>query len=133
MRVVMRSVRIFAPIGALACAVVLGGCGTPLTVDNSTELRVRLTDFRIFPGKDQVQAGRLKIRACNVGLVAHIARVEETYLSASGAAIDLGGTPTVRPGQCLSGKLTLTPGTYKLVDTISNHQDLGDYATLVVR
>jgi hypothetical protein len=100
----------------------------------SSEVRVTLTDFRIYPAVMTVSAGRIKIRACNTGIVPHNARVEETYTQANGSAISLGGSPVAVPGKCVVSlqKLTLGAGTYKIVDTVSNHNDLGDFATLTV-
>ena len=37
------------------------------------------------------------------------------------------------PGQTIPPfKLTLKPGHYKLVDTVADHVDLGEYGTLIV-
>jgi hypothetical protein len=123
---------LLAPV--LALAVLLGGCGSSPTQVDSSELRVSLNDFRIVPASIVVHAGRLKVRACNVGHVAHSARIEQPYTGVDGSPIVLGGSPVVLPGQCSVGmKFMLAPGTYKLVDAVSNHADLGDFATVVVK
>jgi hypothetical protein len=108
-------------------ALALGGCGSRAVIVNSTKLELRLDDYRIVPQLVQVRAGRLKIVAYNVGVLVHNVRVEPPN------GIPIGGTPIAHPGEVVSGKVTVTPGTYKLVDTISNHADLGDFATLIVR
>ena len=33
----------------------------------------------------------------------------------------------------LNGTVVLKPGTYRLADTIANHENLGQYGTLIVR
>jgi hypothetical protein len=93
----------------------LAGCGSdPVFVDSSV-LRLRL-----------------KIVAVNTGILTHNVRVEEDHPDHRGNPIVLGGTATAHPGDSVSGKVILKRGRYRLVDTIANHKDLGDYATLIV-
>lgn len=117
-----------------ALALVIGGCGDGRLVKiDSSVLRLRVEEYKITPQKVQVHAGRLKIIAVNTGILSHNIRVESTQPNAAGSPVVLGGTPVAHPGEKVSGKVTLTPGTYRLLDTIGNHADLGDYATLIVK
>jgi hypothetical protein len=110
----------------------LAGCGSdPVFVDSSV-LRLRLDEYRITPQLVRVHPGRLKIVAVNTGILTHNVRVEEDHPDHRGNPIVLGGTATAHPGDSVSGKVILKRGRYRLVDTIANHKDLGDYATLIV-
>ncbi len=124
-------------------ALLLGGCGTHVVKIDSSVLRLRIDEYSITPQDVQVHAGRLKITAVNTGVLTHNVRVELDHPSANGsplvpncvlpAEITGCGTPIIEPGQTVtSPKLTLPPGHYKLVDTIANHADLGDYGSLTV-
>ena len=117
----------------VAVALVLGGCGSHLVKVESSVLRLRVEEYKITPDKVQVHAGRLKIVAVNTGILSHNIRVEAVEPNTAGNPVVLGGTPVAHPGEKVSGKVTLTPGTYKLLDTIGNHADLGVYATLIVK
>lgn len=122
----------WALAGALALAV--GGCGNAKLVKiDSTVLRLRVEEYKITPENVQVHAGRLKIVVVNTGISSHNVKVETTQPGPSGGPVVLGGTPVAHPREKVSGKVTLTPGTYKLLDTLSNHAELGDYATLIVK
>lgn len=116
---------------AAACAFV--GCGTKTAVENSSVLRLRVDEYRITPVRVEVPTGRLKIVAYNTGILSHNVVVEKPYTDSNGNPLILKGTGVAHPGQQVSVKVTLVPGTYKLVDSVANHGDLGAYATLIVR
>jgi plastocyanin len=118
---------------AATLALVIAGCGEPLVKVDSSVLRLRVTEYKITPQKVQVRPGRLKIIVVNTGIVTHNVHVEADKPNASGILVAFGGTPVAHPGERVSGKVTLPPGTYKLVDTLGNHAELGDYATLIVK
>jgi hypothetical protein len=126
-----------------AVALLVGGCGKHLVKVDSSVLRLRIDEYSITPQDVQVHAGRLKITAVNTGVLTHNVRVELDHPAANGSPLVPGcvlpavitgcGTPIIEPGQKMtSPKLTLPPGHYRLVDTIANHADLGDYGTLTV-
>lgn len=120
---------------ASALALVAGGCGDDDFVEiEGRTLRLRLDEFRIMPQNVKVSPGRLRIVATNVGRLTHnvkIVRENEDDLEAP--PVEIGGTRTAQPGE--SGRVTfedLEPGEYRLACTIANHDDLGQYGTLIV-
>jgi hypothetical protein len=118
----------------LALAALLGGCGGDHLVKvDSTVLRLRVEEYSITPQLVQVHAGRLKLVVVNTGILTHNVRVESSQPNSAGNPAVLGGTGVAQPGQMVSAKLTLGSGSYRLIDTIANHGDLGTYATLVVK
>jgi hypothetical protein len=102
-------------------------------VVNGSVLRLRLDEFRITPPRVQVNAGRLKIIAFNTGQLTHNVKVELEHRDASGQPVVLGGTPTALPGGEVEAKMVLTPGHYRMVDSLANHVDLGQFGTLIVK
>jgi plastocyanin len=121
---------------ALACAAGLGGCGEddPVRIE-SRELRVELDEFRIVPEDVSVAAGRLRIVATNVGRLTHnLHVVKEDEEDREAPPTDLGGTGTAQPGETATFTFEdLEPGEYRIVCTITNHDDLGQYGELIVR
>jgi plastocyanin len=119
---------------ALACAL-LAGCGDdpPVTVDTRT-LTVELDEFRIIPEDARVRPGRLRIAATNVGRLTHNIKLVQLRKSDREAPpVEIGGTATAQPGDTVSITFSrLRPGTYRMVCTISNHDDLGQYGELFV-
>ena len=119
----------------LAAAVLAPACGEddPVEIDGRT-LRLKLDEYRIMPQDVRVSAGRLRIVATNVGRLTHnvkIVRVDSTDLEAPVEEID--GTRSTQPGESTSVTIgDLEPGEYRLACTIGNHDDLGQYGTLVV-
>ena len=123
---------VLAPIALLAT--LLAGCGSHAVVQDSSVVRLTVADFAISPQDVQVRPGRIKLVVLNTGIVAHDVKVETLNPLANGNANPLGGTEAILPGHSAeSAKLLLSAGTYKLVDTIANHVDLGAYGTLVVK
>jgi hypothetical protein len=119
-------------LGALALLPV--GCGSHLVKVDSTVVRLRVDEYSITPQLVQVHPGRIKIVVVNTGILTHNVRVESEHPNSAGNPAVLGGTGVAQPGQKVtSPKLTLAPGSYRLVDTIANHADLGDYGTLIVK
>lgn len=81
-----------------------------------------------------MRPGRLRIVATNVGRLSHDAKVvKEDRGDREAPARVLGGTPSARPGETVTFTFrALQPGRYRLACTIANHDDLGQYGTLVV-
>jgi plastocyanin len=121
---------------ALALAVALPGCGggDPVPVDGRT-LRLRLDEYRITPQDVRVDAGRLRIVATNVGRLTHNVKIVKEDPSDSEAPVEeVGGTRSTQPGESAAVTFRdLEPGEYRLACTIANHDDLGQYGSLVVR
>ncbi len=120
---------------ALALTVFLAGCGgSDLATPEGRTLRVRLDEYRIVPQDWRAEPGRLRIVAHNVGRLTHnakIVRQDEDDLEAPPE--EVGGTRTAQPGETVAYTFEdLEPGTYRIVCTISNHDDLGQYGKLGV-
>jgi plastocyanin len=128
--------RLFLPLLlASAGLLLLAGCGEdePVEIEGRT-LRLRLDEYRILPQDVRVDAGRLRIVATNVGRLTHnvkIVRQDEDDLEAP--VQEIGGTRSTQPGESAAVTFEqLEPGEYRLACTIANHDDLGQYGTLVV-
>jgi plastocyanin len=121
---------------ALALAAPLAGCGEddPVPVEGRT-LRVELDEFRIVPEDVAVASGRLRIVATNVGRLTHNLKVvKEDEEDREAPPTELGGTGTAQPGETATFTFEdLKPGEYRIVCTITNHDDLGQYGELIVR
>ncbi|HEY8638174.1 MAG TPA: hypothetical protein VIL64_02945 [Solirubrobacteraceae bacterium] len=117
----------------LAVVASLAGCGGNGKLVASFTLDLRLDEFRIAPQDVRMHAGTIKIVAHDDGVLTHNVKVEFANRNdPEGNPIQIGGTPTAHPGQTVTGTVTLQPGRYRLVCTIANHEDLGQYGTLLV-
>ena len=125
---------------ALATALVplliaLAGCGDeePVRVEGN-ELRVELDEFRVIPQNSVVTGGRLRIVATNVGRLPHNLKVvREDEEDREAPPTEIGGTSTAQPGETATFTFEdLDPGEYRVVCTITNHDDLGQYGDLIV-
>lgn len=116
----------------VAAALVLPGCGDePVRVTDGT-LRVTIEEYRIVPKRFVAPAGEVRIVARNDGRLNHNLRVELPGETPRDRDRVIGGTPTARPGTTASGSVRLAPGTYRLLCTIANHDDLGVWGELEV-
>ena len=104
-----------------------------MSVDGRT-LRVELDEFRILPQNNRVGPGRLRIVAVNIGQVPHnakVVRLDEEDREAP--PTEIGGTGTAQPGETATFTFEdIKPGEYRMVCTITNHDDLGQYGDLIV-
>jgi uncharacterized cupredoxin-like copper-binding protein len=119
-------------LGVLVSLLGVSACGSHVVIVDSSEVRLRLDEFRITPQTVQVHAGRIKIAAFNVGVQTHDVEVQANYLQKDGNPIAYNKPVVLKPGENVTFKVTLRPGRYKLIDTVANHADLGDYGTLIV-
>jgi plastocyanin len=114
----------------------LAGCGDgdPVRIDERT-LTLRLEEFRIVPEDVSVAPGRLRIVATNVGRLTHNVKVvKEDEEDREAPPTELGGTGTAQPGETATFTFEdLEPGEYRMVCTITNHDQLGQYGELTVR
>jgi uncharacterized cupredoxin-like copper-binding protein len=129
--------RAILPLTVLAVlAGIVGGCGDEAVFrTNRPLLRVTLDEYRIVPQHIVVKPGRLKIVVRNTGRQHHNLVVQIPG-GPDDKPVDLPGgrVDTIQPGE--SGgpiKLDLKPGEYRLVCTIANHDDLGQYGELEVK
>lgn len=123
------------PVALLATlAVVVGGCGGDDTFRTDRPiLRMIVDEYRIVPQDVVVKPGRLKFVVRNTGRLPHNLVIQGPP-GPDGRPVEIQRTDTMQPGQTAPPiKVTLTPGTYRLVCTILNHDDLGQYGTLKVQ
>ena len=122
---------------ALVVAAWAGGCGDDgeTVVDRDGTLRLTLDEYRIQPEQILVRAGRVHIVARNLGVLTHIVAVQSSAESEEATPAVYARTRTSHPGQTVSTDPdpALKPGKYRLVCTIANHENLGQFATLYVR
>jgi uncharacterized cupredoxin-like copper-binding protein len=117
-----------------AIALVAGGCGGDDVFRTQRPiLNITLDEYRIVPQDIEVRAGRMKLVVRNAGRLTH-----NLVIQVPGAPDDkpmqIARVATMQPGQTADPvKVTLAPGEYRLVCTIANHDDLGQFGTLKVR
>jgi uncharacterized cupredoxin-like copper-binding protein len=129
--------RSFLMAAALAAlAVGLGGCGDDDVFRTDRPiLRVTLDEYRIVPQNVVVKPGRMKLTVRNRGRLTHNLAVQIPQ-GPDGKPVDVPGgrTDTMQPGETGAPiKVTLEPGEYRLVCTIANHDDLGQFGVLKVQ
>jgi plastocyanin len=119
----------------LGAAIVLGGCGEPAIepVENRT-IGLKLDEYRILPQRVSAPAGSLRLIIRNLGILTHNVAVETIEPPGSDKdEVEIVRTETVHPGQRAEVSFTIKPGTYRLVCTIANHDDLGQTGKLYVK
>jgi len=116
-----------------ALAPALAACGPQRATIRGDSLNLRLSEYRLQPQDVRIHAGRVNIVARNDGVLTHNIKVEAAgQTDEQGDPIVVGGTRTAQPGGTVRTTiLNLPPGRYRLVCTIANHQDLGQYGSLV--
>jgi plastocyanin len=124
--------RRFAPTLAL-CSLLLAACGDDddagrtVTAPANAQLRVVADEYSFDPSTIVLSgAGTLTLALRNQGSLAHnlkLFRGDE----------EVGGTPTLPAGGRESSRLNLEHGSYKLVCTVGDHEELGMTGTLRVR
>ena len=118
------------------CAAALGGCGDDDVFRTERPiLRIALDEYRIVPQNASVRPGRMKFTVRNTGRLTHNLVIQIPD-GPDGKPVDVPGgrIGTMQPGATAEPiKLTLAPGEYRLVCTIANHDDLGQYGELEVK
>ena len=120
---------------ALAASTVAAGCGSdpPYTPAAGHTVRLRLDEYRVLPQRVTVPAGRIEIVARNTGRLTHnVAVVQFDRPLGEDEEKQYARTPTAHPGDVVRTSVTLRPGKYRLVCTIANHDNLGQYGELKV-
>ena len=117
-------------------ALLLGGCGNDdaLRTDRPV-LRVTLDEYRIVPQNVIVKPGRTKLIVRNTGRLTHNLAIQVPE-GPGGKPLDIPGgrVGTMQPGETGEPiKVNLEQGEYRLVCTIANHDDLGQYGDLTVQ
>ena len=123
------------PAALAALALAVAGCGDDDVFRTERPiLRISLDEYRIVPQNISIPPGRVKLVVRNAGRLTHNLVVQTRddngdYLEVPGRRL-----ATMQPGQTAEPiKVNLAPGTYRLVCTIANHDDLGQFGTLEVK
>ena len=127
--------RLLLLCAALAAPLAVG-CGSDVHYSQAADHRieVRLAEYSITPEHIQVHAGRISVVAHDVGKLTHNLAVVQFNRPKSGEQEKQYGqaTKTLFPGQTGSTTVDLQPGKYRLVCTLANHDNLGQWAELKV-
>jgi len=131
-----------SPLAAAVLAaslIALGGCSDAKQQRTDRPiLRISLDEYRIVP-QDIVAApprGRIKIVVRNSGRLTHnlVVQVPAKDADEKPEPVEGARVKSMQPGEVAEPiKVTLAPGEYRLVCTIANHDDLGQYGKLVVK
>ena len=117
-------------------ALALAGCGESKTVRVERPiLRLKLDEYRIRPQNISARPGRIKIVVSNAGRLTHNLAIQTPPEEVGDKPVEVPGgrVDSMQPGEGAPPiKVTLAPGTYRLVCTIANHDDLGQYGKLVI-
>ena len=122
-------------LAALTVAAAAAGCGADAsyTPARGRTVALRLDEYRVLPERTTVPAGRVDIVARNVGRLTHnVAIVQFDRPLGEDEEKQYARTPTAHPGDVVRTSVTLRPGKYRIVCTIANHDNLGQYGELKV-
>jgi len=121
-------------VGILAVVVAVAGCGdpAPVPVQNRT-IGLKLDEYRIVPKVVTAPAGSLRLIARNNGILTHNVAVETIPSDPDAQPEVIARTATLHPGERDEITFTVQPGTYRLVCTLANHDDLGQTGKLIVK
>ena len=113
---------------ALLAAALLTGCGGPgpAVQARGERLEIELDDFLIRPQSVRTAPGELTFAVTNQGRLGHNFRLRDERR-------ELVEVTTLLPGDSATESATLAAGTYKMVCTVANHEQLGMTGRLVVR
>jgi plastocyanin len=132
MRARPRPLAALTPLIVLAAMAGCGGqeeapAGRTVTVPGEEPVEIVARDYSFDPSGIVASAGGpLELTLDNQGSVAHNLRVFD-------GATELGGTPTFQGGEAREATLELEPGSYRMVCTVANHEDLGMVGDIEVR
>ena len=110
----------------LALALLAAGCGGGHPVRASRSVTLVLDDFLIEPQSVEVPAGRLRLTVVNQGRVGHNLRIERGHHVVFSLL-------TMKPGVRTTRTVRLRAGRYRMLDSVPQHEILGQYGTLVAR
>jgi plastocyanin len=117
-------VRAIAAIVAIAIA----GCGgdDPPVREPDRRVAIVLDDFSLTPQRVRMPAGEATFELSNEGRIGHNFHI----VGRTGEPV---AVTTLLPGDRESATARLRRGDYRMLCTVSNHEELGMYGTLVVR
>jgi plastocyanin len=114
-------------------SLLVAGCGDEdqpgrtVTAPADAKLRVAADEYSFDPSTIVLQgAGMLTLSLRNKGVLAH-------NLKVFSGDEEIGGTPTLPAGRSGSSRLNLETGSYRMVCTVGDHEELGMTGTLRVR
>lgn len=114
----------------------LAGCGgePPFVRAPGGVLRITLADYRLTPQDVTVRAGAIHLIAVNRGRLTHNLAIEQWDVPRGQPPKLYGRTDTLQPGATghEQAPIHLRPGKYRLLCTISGHDDLGQWGVLRV-
>jgi plastocyanin len=128
MRCSMKPARAWlAALIAVVVAIFASGCGAAKR-SRAERGRIDLVmrEYRLAPQRIEAPAGRLVVSVRNRGVLEH-------RLAIGRGRFALGRSGTLPPGGGATLTARLSPGRYRLFCTLSNHDTLGMYGSLVVR
>lgn len=127
-----RHAPVLLPIAVVALAA--AGCGQPAAVlVRDRTVRIVETEYRLTPQNVTVHAGRVTFVAINHGRLIHNLAIEPIPDDPDDVVVPIKKSETLHPGETSAPfSVTLRPGKYRLLCTIANHDDLGQYGTLYV-
>jgi len=118
------------------CAIALTGCGEPGTFRTERPiLRIELDEYRIRPQNISARPGKIKIVVRNTGRLTHnlVIQVPPEEVDEKPEPVEGARVLSMQPGAAAPPiKVTLAPGIYRIVCTIANHDDLGQYGELKI-
>jgi hypothetical protein len=136
-RKAMRAQRVtLAALAALLLSPLACGDDEPFArAQRDGRIAMTLDEFRLDPQKVFSPTGRVRIVATNRGRLTHNIAIEEDdeNLEPGVQPREYARSRTAHPGQTVVARATLRPGRYRLVCTLANHDNLGQYGVLIVR
>jgi hypothetical protein len=136
-RKAMRAQRVtLAVLTAVLLVPLACGDGEPFTrAEGDGRVAMTLDEFRLDPQRVFSPTGRVRIVATNRGRLTHnIAIVEDVEeVATEDEPLEYARSRTAHPGETVVARATLRPGRYRLLCTLANHDNLGQYGLLVVR
>jgi plastocyanin len=112
----------------VALALLAGACArTDVKRVSSQDLHLAITEYKLSPLTSYVKPGPLTITARNRGKLAHNVTVIRQ------GDVIVGRSPTMNPGQSATMKVSLDPGTYRVLSSLSNDDPLGINGYIVVK
>ncbi|MEN3280275.1 MAG: hypothetical protein V7607_1415 [Solirubrobacteraceae bacterium] len=123
-----------AAVLALAtCGLAACGGDAPYVPARGHTVSLRLDEYRVLPQRVTVPAGRVRLVGRNTGRLTHnLAIVQFDRPLGEDEERQYARTPTAHPGRQVETTVTLKPGKYRIVCTIANHDNLGQYGELKV-
>jgi plastocyanin len=110
----------------LLVAVAGCGAGEPTARVRDGRVAIVLDDFSIRPQTIRARAGELAFELVNRGRIGHNFHLRR----GAGEPLEVS---TLFPGDRETATAELPRGDYRMVCTVSNHEELGMYGTLVIR